>query len=311
VVVLDVKTGEILAMVNEPSYNPNSRLAGHKERYRNRAVTDSFEPGSTIKTFSVASALQSGRYSGNTRIDTNPGQLRVADNLVVDEVNHGVMTVTQILQKSSNVGTAKIILSLPPENLWNLLHKVGFGDRTNSGFPGEVSGSIIDLHALTVRPFVLATLSFGYAMSVTPLQLASAYAIIANNGVKLPVTFIKSQEPVNGEQVMSSKLAHNMLIMLRSILVSGGTGTRANVHGYTIAGKTGTARIAVNGVYDKNRHVLTFVGMAPTTDPRLVVAVVIRGSREKDSGGLVAAPTFGAIMEGSLRFMGVPPDDVN
>jgi cell division protein FtsI (penicillin-binding protein 3) len=313
VVVLDVKTGEILAMVNQPSYNPNERSAGHNERYRNRAVTDSFEPGSTIKTFSIASALQSGKYSANTKIDTNPGRLYVAGNLITDDhqINHGVITLTQILQKSSNIGIAKIILSLPPENLWNLLRKMGFGERSSSGFPGEVPGSMIDLHALTVRPFVLATLSFGYAMSATSLQLASAYATIANSGVKLPVTFVKPLESPKGEQVISKKLAHEMLVMLRSILAFGGTGTRANVHGYTIAGKTGTARIAVNGIYDKNRHVLTFVGTAPTTDPRLVVAVVIRGSQEKDSGGLIAAPVFAAIMEGSLRFMGVSPDDIN
>jgi cell division protein FtsI (penicillin-binding protein 3) len=313
IVVLDVKTGEILAMVNQPSYDPNNRPVGHSSYYRNRAVTDTFEPGSTIKTFSIASALQSGRYLVNTKIDTNPGRFYVADNLITDDhqINHGVMTVTQILQKSSNIGTAKIILSLPPENLWNLLRKMGFGEQSGSGFPGEVSGNIIDLHALTVRPFVLATLSFGYAMSVTPLQLASAYATIANGGIKLPVTFIKSAEPNKKEQVISSKLAHDMLTMLRSILTTGGTGTRASIRGYTIAGKTGTARIAVKGGYGKDRHVLTFVGVAPTTDPCLVVAVVIRGSHEQDSGGLIAAPTFAAIMEGSLRFMGVPPDDIN
>jgi cell division protein FtsI (penicillin-binding protein 3) len=313
VVILDVKTGEILAMVNQPTYNPNNRLPGQSERYRNRAVTDSFEPGSTIKTFSIASALQSARYVANTKIDTNPGRYYVADNLVVDDhqINHGVMTVTQVLQKSSNIGTVKMILSLPPANLWNLLHKMGFGERTSSGFPGEVPGSVIDLHAITVRPFVLATLSFGYAISVTPLQLASAYAAIANNGVKLPVIFVKPQEAPKGEQVISPKLAHDMMIMLRSILATEGTGTRANVRGYTIAGKTGTARIAINGAYDKNRHVSTFVGMAPITDPRLVVAVIIRGSYAKESGGLVAAPVFGTIMEGSLRFMGVAPDDVS
>ena len=227
-------------------------------------------------------------------------------------VNYGIMTLTQILQKSSNVGTVKVILSLPAENLWNLLHKMGFGERTSSGFPGEVSGSIMDLHALMVRPFVLATLSFGYAISITPLQLASAYATIANNGAKLPVTFIKLQEPNKAEQVMSPKITHDMLIMLRSILASGGTGIRANVRGYTIAGKTGTAHVAVNGTYDNKLHVSTFAGVAPTTNSRLVVVVVIKGSHEQYyRGGLVAAPVFASIMEGSLRFMGVPPDDFN
>lgn len=312
VVVLDVKTGEILAMVNQPSYNPNDRSLARGDSYRNRAVTDSFEPGSTIKTFSIANALDSGKYFANTKIDTNPGRFVVAGNVITDdEVNHGVITVTQVLQKSSNIGTAKITLSLPPKNLWALLHRVGFGEKTSSGFPGEVTGSIIDLQSLTLRPFVLATLSFGYAISVTPLQLASAYAVIATGGIKLPVTFIKSQEAAKGEQVMNARVAHDMLIMLRSILASGGTGTRANVLGYTIAGKTGTARIAINKTYDKNRHVSTFVGIAPTTDPRLVVAVVIRDPHGQDFGGLVAAPAFASIMEGSLRFMGVPPDDVN
>jgi cell division protein FtsI (penicillin-binding protein 3) len=311
VVVLDVKTGEILAMVNQPSYNPNNRATATKDSYRNRAVTDSFEPGSTIKTFSIASALDSGKYFAATKIDTNPGRFVVDGNIIIDEgVNHGVLTVTQVLQKSSNIGISKIILSLPPQNLWNLLHKFGFSERTSSGFPGEASGSIVDLHDLTLRPFDLATLSFGYAITVTPLQLASAYAAIANDGVKLPVTFVKSQGgTVTGEQVMQPKIAHEMLNMLQSILASGGTGTRANVAGFTVAGKTGTARIA-NKTYDKNRHVSNFVGIAPASNPRLVVAVVIRDPKGQDFGGLVAAPAFATIMEGALRFMGVPPDDV-
>ena len=313
-VVLDAKTGEILAMVNHPSYNPNNRLSGENNKHRNRAVTDSFEPGSTIKTFSIASALQSGKYSMNTKIDTNPGRLYVSGNIIKEDhpVNYGIMSLTQILQKSSNVGTVKVILSLPAENLWTLLHQIGFGERTSSGFPGEVSGSIIDLHALKTRPFVLATLSFGYAMTITPLQLASAYATLANNGAKLPVTFIKLQEPNKAEQVINPKIAHDMLIMLRSILAAGGTGTRANVRGYTIAGKTGTAHVAVNGAYDKKLHVSTFAGIAPATNPRLAVVVVVKGSHEQYyRGGLVAAPVFASIMEGVLRFMGVPPDDIN
>ncbi|KPJ67337.1 MAG: cell division protein [Coxiella sp. DG_40] len=305
-VVSNVKTGEILAMVNQPSYNPNDRPTNkHDGRYRNRAVTDVFEPGSTMKTFSIASALESSKYKPNTKIDTNPGWYVVDGNTIKDEgINYGVLTVTGVLQKSSNIGIAKMTLSLPAEHLWNVLHAFGFGERTISGFPGEVAGSLIN-HSVW-RPFVLATLSFGYGVSVTPLQLACAYAIIASSGIKYPVTFVKAKNLSSGEKVISSKVAHQMLVMLKSVIESGGTGIRASVPGYSVAGKTGTAYIAGRHGYDEKRYVASFVGIAPVTDPRLVVAIVIKDPHGQHFGGLVAAPAFAHIMEKALRIMDVP-----
>lgn len=309
IVVLDVKTGEILAMVNQPSYNPNAPHLKHDSSYRNRAVTDVFEPGSTMKTFSIISALESGKYKPDSKIDTNPGWYMVAGNTIKDEgINHGVLTVTGVLQKSSNIGIAKMILSLPPENLWHVLHTIGFGERTASSFPGEAAGSLEDRPVWP--PFVLATLSFGYAMSITPLQLACAYAVIANNGIKLPVSFLKQDNPPSGEWVISAKVAHEMLTMLESVVKSGGTGTKANVTGYRVAGKTGTANIAELHGYNKKRHMASFVGIAPVSNSRLVVAVVIKDPQGQDYGGLVAAPAFSDVMGGALRIMGITPDAI-
>jgi cell division protein FtsI (penicillin-binding protein 3) len=305
-VVLDVKTGEILAMANQPSYNPNDRPANeHDGRYRNRAVTDVFEPGSTMKTFSIASALESNKYKPSTEIDTNPGWYVIDGNTISDEgINHKVLTVAGVLQKSSNIGIAKMTLSLQAQHLWNVLHAFGFGERTVSGFPGETAGSLVN-HPIW-RPFVLATLSFGYGVSVTPLQLADAYAVIATGGIKRPVTFIKVDNPPLGEEVISSKVAHQMLVMLESVIESGGTGIRASIPGYRVAGKTGTAYIAGLHGYNKERYVASFVGIAPVNDPRLVVAVVIKDPQDQHFGGLVAAPAFAHIMGKALRIMDVP-----
>lgn len=309
VVVLDVKTGEILAMVNQPSYNPNNRPDIAAGRFRNRAVTDVFEPGSVIKAFSVVSALDSGKYTPTSEINTAPGWLMVDGNTVRDEHNNGELTLTQILQRSSNVGVTKVTLSLPPQQLWGLLHRVGFGERTGSGFPGEAIGSLVD-HRVW-RPFVLATLAFGYGISVTPLQLAHAYEVIADNGMKVPVTFLKREAPPVGIQVIAPKVAHEMIDMLETVVERGGTGTRARVRGYHVAGKTGTARIAgVNG-YEKNHHIASFVGIAPATHPTLVVAVMIRDPQHGQYyGGLVAAPVFSKVMAGALRILDVPPDNI-
>jgi len=309
VVVLDVQTGEVLAMVNQPAFNPNQRSAGHTERYRNRAVTDVFEPGSTMKAFSVASALASGHYAPYTKVDTRPGRWIVDGKVIRDEnFNHGVITVSQVLQKSSNVGVAKMTLALPPEHFINLLRRVGFGERTASGFPGEVSGSIVEHHPW--RKFELATLAFGYGIAITPLQLASAYAVIAANGVKRPVTLLRRKEQPAGERVMSSKVATQMLRMLTDVLKTGGTGIHAQVPGYQIAGKTGTARIAGKHGYDEPRYVASFAGIAPASNPRLVVVVVIKEPQQQYYSGLVAAPIFSRIMSGALRVMNVPPDEI-
>lgn len=309
VVVLDIKTGEILAMVNQPSFNPNNRHGATIESLRNRAVTDIFEPGSTIKAFSIATALDSGKFTPDSIIDTYPGWMRVGHNIVKDEHSKGPMTVQQILQISSNVGTTKMILTLPPESLWNLLHRVGFGEETGVNFPGERAGVLVKREKWS--PFGLATLSFGYGISVTTLQLAHAYATLANDGVKIPLSLMKQDVPPQGQRVMDSKVAQQMLILLESIVAKGGTAEAANIPGYHVAGKTGTARMLGEHGYEKHHHVSSFVGIAPVSHPRLVVAVVIHDPQGKQYyGGLVSAPVFKNIMEGTLRMLNIPPDNM-
>jgi len=308
-IVLDAKTGEVLAMVNQPSYNPNNRMTRHSDVFRNRAVTDTFEPGSTIKVFTVASALDSGHFKPNSIIDTSPGWLRVGHNIVRDEHGYGPRTVTQILQKSSNVGVTKMILGLPPNQLWSLLHRVGFGEITGVGFPGEQSGSLIKHDPWGA--FVLATLGFGYGLSVTPLQLARAYLVLANDGVRIPVSLQRLDKAPQGERVMDAKIAKEMLLLLESVVTKGGTGELANVPGYRVAGKTGTAiKVGEHG-YQKHRYMSSFVGIAPLTNPRLVVAVVINDPQGKNYyGGMVCGPVFEKIMEDTLRVLDVSPDAV-
>lgn len=309
-IVLDAKTGEILAMVNQPSFNPNMIAKQNKESFRNRAVTDIFEPGSTIKTFSVAVGLKSGKYHPDTLIDTNPGWWRVEHNLVQDEHNQGVITLTEILQYSSNVGISKMILSLPSKSLWAMLHSVGFGQKTGVEFPGEEAGKLVDRPVW--RPFALATLSFGYGISVTPLQLAQAYDIIANGGVKVPMTLLRLDKPPVGQRVMDAKLANELLHVLQAVLEKGGTGVPARVPGYQVAGKTGTARMIGADGYEKHHHMSSFVGIAPVSQPRLVVVVVIQDPQgKKYFGGDVSGPVFEKIMEDSLRILNIPPDSIS
>lgn len=308
-VVIDVSTGEILAMVNQPSYNPNA--GGQKaDAARNRAVTDVFEPGSTIKAFSVASALGSGLYKPTTVIDTDPGWLRVGHKIVRDEHRKGLMTVTEVLQMSSNVGVTKMILSLPSDQvLWSVLNSVGFGEATGIGFPGERSGILVK--RTTWKPFALATLAFGYGLSATTLQLAQAYTVLANNGVKKPLSLLKVTQSPSGKVVMDPKLAKEVVTLLESVTAKGGTAEAARIPGYRVAGKTGTAiKVGLHG-YEKHHYVSSFVGMAPASNPRLVVIVVINNPQGKHYyGGLVSAPVFRNIMEGSLRILNVAPDDV-
>lgn len=307
IVVLDVTTGEVLAMVNQPTFNPNRIRRGEQDHHRNRAVTDLFEPGSTIKTFSMASALESGRFTPASRINTYPGWMRVGHRLVRDEHNNGELSLTQILQLSSNVGMTKVILSLPPDQLPKLLKRVGFGELTASGFPGEQAGRLPDRPVW--KPFPLATLSFGYGVSVTALQLAHAYAILANKGVKIPVSLLKVTAPPKGEQVIDPKIAGEVLKMLQQVLEKGGTGHAARVAGYQVAGKTGTAwRVGRHG-YEKHRYTSSFVGIAPASRPRLVVAVVIHDPGGKQYfGGAVSGPVFEKVMQGALRILAIPPD---
>ncbi|MEM1244115.1 MAG: penicillin-binding transpeptidase domain-containing protein [Pseudomonadota bacterium] len=309
IVVMDVNTGEVLAMVDVPSYNPNDRPKIHDGRFRNRAVTDVFEPGSTIKAFSVANALESGKYTPDTPINTSPGWLKVGHDLVKDDADYGLLDVTGVLQKSSNVGVTKMTLSLPANSLWQILHNFGFGQRTHSGFPGESPG-FLPQHKLW-DPFVLATLSFGYGLAVTNLQLAHAYATLAAGGVKHPVTLLRLQGRVKSERIIRQNIAQTIIAMLETVVEKGGTATRAQVPGYRDSGKTGTVRMVGPHGYEANHHTGIFVGIAPVGSPRLVVSVVIKDPQGTQFyGGLVAAPVFAKVMSAALRILNISPDPV-
>jgi cell division protein FtsI (penicillin-binding protein 3) len=310
IIVLDINTGEVLAMANFPSFNPNNRIHLSPSSIRNRAVTDTFEPGSTIKTFTAASALDIGAIQPDSVIDTSPGWMRLDGHPVRDEHNNGVLSLTQILQKSSNMGAAKIVLTLPPDQLWNLLHKVGFGEITGVGFPGEQGGSLIKHHPW--GKFTLATLSYGYGMSVNALQLTRAYVVIANNGLKLPLSLLRVNTPPAGEQVMNKKLAQQMLNLLEAVVAKGGTAHLAQIPGYRVAGKTGTTKMLSAHGYEKHRYISSFVGIAPLTHPRFIVTVVIHDPQGKEyHGGSVAGPVFQKVMSGVLRIAAIAPDEVN
>lgn len=306
-VVLDVQTGEVLAMVNQPSFNPNNRTSLNPAATRNRAVTDVFEPGSTIKPFAIAVALESGKYRPDTPIETAPGYMRVGVNMVRDIHNYGLLDVTGVLRKSSNVGTSKIALSLERDALWQLLSRMGFGAVTASGFPGEASGLLV--HHRRWRPIEQATLSFGYGMSATPLQLAQAYAVLASGGELRPVSFMKLEKPPRGERLLSAKTTHMLLDMLEQAVGSDGTAPTARVAGYRIGGKTGTVRKSIAGGYAEDRYVAVFAGLAPISNPRLVTVVMVNEPGNGDYyGGKVAAPVFSNVMAGALRFLNVAPD---
>lgn len=307
IVVLDASTGEILAMANAPSFNPNAR-SEPDSRYRNRAVTDLFEPGSTMKAFSVASALASGKYTPLSLVDTRPGFMSISGHVIRDHEPSGIINLIQLLQKSSNVGAAKITLSLPPSHLYNFLVRMGFGQRTGSGFPGEASGVLVKERIK--RPADLATLSYGYGLSATALQLTQAYAIFAAHGIKRPVTFVKNSYPSNETQVIDSKLADQMLELLKAVAESG-AGNSARIPGYQVGGKTGTSYMMSGGGYQHDRYNSSFIGIAPLSNPRLVVAVVLHGVQGNiHFGAQVSAPIFASIMGGALRYLNIPPDNL-
>jgi cell division protein FtsI (penicillin-binding protein 3) len=307
VVVLDTQTGEILAMVNQPSYNPNNRTHLQPSQIRNRAVTDLFEPGSTIKAFTIASGLESGQYRPDTPIDTTPGYMRVGVNVVRDVHDYGPLDVTGVIRKSSNVGATKIALSLDKEMFWTKLHQVGFGTVTASGFPGEASGLLVNYRRW--RLFEQATLSFGYGLSVTPLQLAQAYSVLAADGELRPVSFLKLAKAPRAERVFSKHTAQQIRLMLEEAVSPQGTAPGARVSGYRVGGKTGTVHKSIAGGYSDKRYVSVFSGLAPASRPRLAIAVMIDEPNNGEYyGGKVAAPVFSAVMAGALRFLNVAPD---
>ncbi len=308
IVVLDTETGEVLAVVNYPSFNPNARFRYTLNEYRNKAMTDTFEPGSVIKPFTIASALDSGLFMPNTVIDTQPSWMMVHGHMIRDIHNYGVLDVVGVLQRSSNVGVTKMALASPPQQLIGLLKRCGIGQRTESGYPGESEGSLVKVK--DANPFVLATLAFGYGMSVTALQLAKSYLVFANQGRLLPISLLHDNSPVVAQQVLNPKTANQVLAMLEAV-VSGveGTGKDAQIPGYRVAGKTGTARIAGKKGYEENRHIASFVGIAPVSKPRLIVAVIIHEpTRFGYYAAAVAAPLFAKVMGAALRILDIPPD---
>jgi len=307
VVVLDVATGEVLAMVNQPTFNPNDRAQLKPAGYKNRAVTDLVEPGSTIKPFVVAAALASGKFKPDSIIDTNPGMVKVGIKMIEDKHNLGAIDLATALAKSSNVAMTRIALSLGPETLHSTLSSLGFGRVTSSGYPGESAGLLSQYSHW--RPITLATVSYGYGLSATPLQLAQAYATLGAYGLQRPVSFSRVDSSVAGERVLPEQVSRDVIRMLRSVVTDFGTGKRASIPGYSVAGKTGTAWKASAGGYSTNRYLAVFAGLAPATNPRLATVVVIdEPSAGLYYGGDVAAPVFSNIVGGALRLLAVAPD---
>jgi len=307
VVVLDAKTGEILALANQPSYNPNNRATLTTDRARNRAVTDAFEPGSTMKPFLVAAALEAGIVRPDTRIDTGPGYLLVGDKKITDVHPKGNLSVAEAIQVSSNVATAKIALDMRSEDYWRTLSRAGFGAPPYSGLPGESSGRLRPYDSW--RPIEKATMAYGHGISVSLMQLAHAYTVFANDGWMPPLTIVKRREAVVGQRILSERTAREVRAMLELATQDGGTAPQARVVGYRVAGKTGTAHKLIGGSYAPDKYLSSFVGMAPASDPRLVIAVVVdEPSGGVYYGGQIAAPVFSRVMAGALRLMAVPPD---
>jgi cell division protein FtsI (penicillin-binding protein 3) len=305
-VMLDVKTGEVLALVNWPSYNPNNRIRVARDKMRNRALIDTFEPGSTLKPFTIAAALDAGKVRPGSIIDTAPGTLTIGRATIHDAHREGTLTVEQVIQKSSNVGAAKIALSLPAETMWQTLSATGFGATPMTGFPGEVSGRLRP--AKSWRPIEQATMAFGHGISVNLVQLARAYTVFATDGELKPVSLLKVDGAIAGRPVISADTARAVRRMLEMVVLPGGTAPKAQVAGYRVAGKTGTAHKLEGRVY-VDKYVSSFVGFAPASNPRLVIAVMIdEPAGGQYYGGAVAAPVFSSIMGAALRLLGVPPD---
>ena len=306
-VVLDVRTGEVLAMANQPSFNPNNRRGLRVTDFRNRAVTDLFEPGSTVKPFTVATGLKSGLFTLDTIINTHPGQFRVSGHTIKDFKDYGQINVATLIQKSSNIGASKIALALPPEKLWQGFSAFGLGEPTGAYFPGEAVGHLPDQQSW--RKLDRATLAYGYGLATTALQMARAYMVIANGGILRPVSMMKIDSATNGRRVYSSDLMQEVLLMMEKVVATGGTGRRAAVNNYRVAGKTGTVKKAGRGGYADKRYLSLFAGVIPASNPRLAMVVMVDDPKGKEYyGGLVAAPVFAEAMTGAMRLLNITPD---
>ena len=305
-VAVDVKTGEILAMTSWPSYNPNDPLGlSNKDAMRNRAAIDMFEPGSTMKPVSMLAALETGKWQVNSTVNTNPGSMMIGNHRISDTHNYGLLDMRGIIVKSSNVGIAKIALSLPYSTMPTFFKRLGYGQRTAVHFPGESSGLILPSKLWNISE--VATMSYGYSLNATAMQVAQAYTVIANHGKFHPLSLKKLEKAPAGEQLVDAKIADDVLSMMEGVVEPGGTATRAQVPGYRVAGKTGTARKLVNGRYSTSEYRALFAGIAPVSDPRIVMVIVVENPVTK-YGGLAAAPAFSKIMQESLRLLNVPLD---
>ena len=307
-IMVDVKSGEILALVNQPAFNPNNRSHLNVDAVRNRTVTDIFEPGSTVKPFTVAAALMAGQITPKTIVNTHPGYLRIGNKTIRDHRNYGELDIAGILTKSSNVGVSKIALELGGENIWRLYQNVGLGKPVGLGLPGEHGGKVATNNWNKLQS---ATLAYGYGLAVTPLQLAQAYQVLANNGVKQPLSLIhKTIEP--GQQVLPSEVAGQVLTMLQGVVAEKGTARRAKVEGYRVLGKTGTVHKVGNKGYEDDHYLSLFAGIAPATNPKIVTIVVVDDPAGREYyGGEVAAPIFSRVTQASLRLLNVAPTEID
>jgi cell division protein FtsI (penicillin-binding protein 3) len=306
-VAVDVRTGEIVALVNYPSFNPNNRARLSGGQLRNRVITDLFEPGSTLKPFTIALALETGKVTPATLVHTAPGRMTIANYTIHDVHPAAALSLSQVIQKSSNVGAAKLALAMPSEAMWDLFQRVGFGTAPQLGFPGAAAGRLRPYK--TWRPIEQATMAYGHGISLSLVQLARAYTVFARDGELVPLTLVKTNAEASGEKVLSSASAKAVRAMLELAVQNGGTGPRARIMGWRVAGKTGTAHKQENGGYAADKYLASFAGLAPVSAPRLVIAVMIdEPSAGQHYGGSVAAPVFAHVMQGALRLLGVPHD---
>ncbi|NQY51210.1 MAG: penicillin-binding protein 2 [Piscirickettsiaceae bacterium] len=308
-VILDINTGEVLAMVNQPSFNPNNSHSSKISNFRNRAVTDVFEPGSTVKPFIVAGSLESGKFNLTSKIDTRPGAFKVGGHIIKDSRNYGEINLSTLIQKSSNVAASKIALALEPEELWQSFSAFGLTEATGAYFPGEAIGNMPDPQ--TWQRLDRAALAYGYGVTTTSLQLARAYSVLANGGILRPVSFLKTDELSSmGRRVYSTNVMKQVLTMMEKVVQVGGTAQKAAVTNYTVAGKTGTIKKATSGGYSDDQYISSFAGVIPAKNPRLSMVITVDSPRgNRYYGGLVAAPVFSEVMTIAMRLLDIAPDN--